>query len=95
FSEVDIRPDLLDLAWAQGGEPTPRGILKLDIRKENGYKATIDLPEGIVARVSLPVSSPGEAIWVNGARQAGESAEGGKRRVVTLKTAGHFELQSR
>jgi alpha-L-rhamnosidase len=95
FSDVDVRPDLLDLAWAQGGEPTPRGMLKVDIRKDNGYKTTIDLPEGTVARVSLPVSSPGEPIWVNGAKQSGEAAEGGKRRIVTLKTAGHYELQSR
>jgi len=62
FSEVDIRPDLVDLKWAQGGEPTPRGILKVDIRKDNGYKTTIDLPPGTIARVSLPVSAPGEAI---------------------------------
>jgi len=25
FSTVDIRPDLVDLAWAKGAEPTPRG----------------------------------------------------------------------
>jgi alpha-L-rhamnosidase len=95
FREVDIRPDLLDLTWAQGGEPTPRGMLKVDIRKINGFKATIDLPAGTVARVSMPVSASGEPITVNGAKQAGEAAEGGKRRVVTLKAAGHYELQSR
>jgi hypothetical protein len=94
FSEVDIRPDLIDLQWAQGGEPTPRGMLKVDIRKDNGYKTTIDLPPGTIARVSLPVSALGEAITVNGIKQTGESAESGKRAIVFLRTAGHFELRS-
>jgi hypothetical protein len=94
FSEVDIRPDLLDLQWAQGGEPTPRGMLKVEIHKENGYKTTIDLPPGTVARVSLPVSSRNETITVNGAKQAGEAAENGQRKIVVLSTAGHFELIS-
>src|ERR1035441_5336958 len=81
FSEVDIRPDLIGLEWAQGGEPTPRGMLKVDISK-NGYKTAIDLPSGTVARVSLPVSASGEAISVNGANQTGEAAEDGKREIV-------------
>ena len=93
FSEVDIRPDLIGLEWAQGGEPTPRGMLKVDISK-NGYKTAIDLPSGTVARVSLPVSASGEAISVNGANQTGEAAEDGKREIVLLRTPGHFELLS-
>jgi hypothetical protein len=94
FSEVDIRPDLLGLEWAQGGEPTPRGMLKVDIRKDNGFKTTIDLPAGTVARVSLPVSAPGGAISVNGTNQTGEAAENGTRTVVALKSPGRFELVS-
>ena len=87
FSEVAIRPDLIGLEWAQGGEPTPRGMLKVDIRS-NGYKTTIDLPSGTVARVSLPVSAPGEAISVNGANQTGEAAEDGKREIILLTNSG-------
>ncbi len=94
FSEVDIRPDLIDLQWARGGEPTPRGMLTVDIRKESGYKATIDLPPGTVARVSMPVSELGGSVLVNGTRQTGEAAEDGKREIVVLRTAGHFELLS-
>jgi alpha-L-rhamnosidase len=94
FSEVDIRPDLLGLEWAQGGEPTPRGILKVNIRKDNGFKTTIDLPAGTVVRVSMPVSAPGQDITVNGASQSGEAAENGTRAIVVLKDPGHFELLS-
>jgi len=94
FSEVDIRPDLLGLEWAQGGEPTPRGVLKVDIRKDNGFKTAIDLPPATIARVSLPISAPGQAITVNGAKQASEAAEDGTRAIVVLKDPGHFELLS-
>jgi alpha-L-rhamnosidase len=94
FGKVDIRPDLLGLEWAQGGEPTPRGLLKVEIRRDNGFKTTIDLPPGTVARVSLPVSAPGEAITVNGANRTGEASENGTRSIVVLKDPGHFELLS-
>ena len=92
FSQVDIRPDLLGLEWAQGGEPTPRGLLKVEIRKENGFKTTIDLPAGTIARVSVPVSAAG--ITMNGEKQTGEGAENGTRAVVVLNHAGHYELLS-
>ncbi len=94
FSQVDIRPDLLGLEWAQGGEPTPGGILRVDIRKDNGFKTTIDLPSGTVARVSMPVSAPNTTITINGANQAGESSENGNRAIVVLKDPGRFELVS-
>lgn len=91
FNVVDIRPDLLGLEWAKGGEPTPRGMLVVDIRKD---KTIVDVPPGTVARVSLPVSAPDDAIWVNGTRQQSEASEDGKRKIVSLETAGHFELSS-
>jgi hypothetical protein len=69
-------------------------VLKVEARKEDGYKVTINLPPGTVARVSLPVSERGETILVNGTKQTGEAAEDGKREIVVLRTAGHFELLS-
>ncbi len=94
FSDVDIRPDLIDLGWVQGGEPTPRGMLKVEIRKENGLKTTVDLPPGTIARISLPVSTAGAPVTVNGEKQNGETTENGSRVIIVLKTAGHFELLS-
>ena len=91
FSQVDIRPDLLGLEWSKGGEPTPRGMLIVDIRKD---RTMIDLPPATVARVSLPISAPDQEIWVNGTKQNGEAAEDGKRKIVWLRNAGHFDLAS-
>ncbi|MFP5266677.1 MAG: alpha-L-rhamnosidase C-terminal domain-containing protein, partial [Acidobacteriota bacterium] len=56
FSTVNIRPDLLDLSWAEGGEPTPRGMLKVSIHKQDGYTTEVDLPAATTATVSVPVS---------------------------------------
>ncbi|MGA2170875.1 MAG: alpha-L-rhamnosidase C-terminal domain-containing protein [Terracidiphilus sp.] len=94
FSQVDIRPDLLDLQWVQGAEPTPCGLLKVAIHNDNGYRTSIDLPPGTVARVSLPIFAPVAAVSVNETPQTGELAEDGKRAIVVLKTPGHFELLS-
>ena len=92
FKTVDVRPDLVDLAWAKGGVPTPHGLLKVDVRKEGGAtKIAVDVPEGVVARVSVP----GGSVMVDGKAVTGEAAEGGARTVVTLNYAGHFELVGR
>jgi alpha-L-rhamnosidase len=89
FSTVDIRPDLVGLDWAKGGEPTPHGLLKVDVRKT---AISVDVPEGVVARVSVPVASASARVTVNGNAATSTAAEGGERAVVTLDHAGHYEL---
>jgi len=91
FSTVDIRPDLVGLEWAKGGEPTPHGLLKVDVRKS---AIVVDVPEGVVARVLVPVASATTKVTVNGGAANGTTAEGGARMVVTLDHAGHFQLAS-
>jgi len=97
FSTVDIRPDLVDLAWAKGAEPTPNGLLKVDVKKDAGHSVAIslDLPEGVIARVSVPVSSAATEATVNGKSAQGVAAENGSRRIVTLRAPGHYELTGR
>ena len=94
FSTVHIRPDLVDLDWARGAEPTPHGLLKVDARK-NGTGAVIevDVPEGVVARVSVPVTpGPAARVTVNENVAEATPAEGGARAVVVLDHAGHYQL---
>lgn len=96
FSTVSIRPDLLDLKWVKGAEPTPRGLLGVAIKKDGaGTLTTIDLPAETVARVSVPVTSASAQVLVNGKSVTGTSAEGGQRRVVVLKAGGQYEIESR
>jgi alpha-L-rhamnosidase len=93
FSTVDVRPDLADLQWAKGAEPTPHGLLKVDARKSgSGMTVAVDVPEGVVARVSVPVSGASAHVSVNGSAAQSTTAEGGARSVVTLSRSGHYEL---
>ncbi|HUB00852.1 MAG TPA: alpha-L-rhamnosidase C-terminal domain-containing protein [Terracidiphilus sp.] len=92
FAKVEIRPDLLGLQWAKGGEPTPHGMLKVSIRDRNGYQTTIDLPAGVQAQVSVPVPTPGAQVTVNGKPAASTPAEEGKRAEVTLSEEGEYVI---
>ncbi len=96
FSTVDIRPDLVDLQWAKGAEPTPKGLLQVDVRKgPSGVETVVDVPEGVVARVSVPVSSSSAEVMVNGSAETATVAENGTRKIVTLSKAGHYSLVGR
>lgn len=92
FRKVTIRPDLLDLEWAKGAEPTPRGLLSVSMKK--GQPLLLDLPSGVEAQVLVPVSSAEAKILVNGTATPSTSAEGGSRAAITLKQAGHYEIRA-
>ncbi len=56
FAECEIKPNLGDLEWAEGAVPTPRGMIKLRHEKKNGgFVSKVELPEGVRARISLPI----------------------------------------
>ncbi len=95
FAQVDIRPDLLGLEWAQGSEPTPHGPLRVAIRKQHGFVTTIELPPRVEARVSVPVPSPHATVVVNGRRMRSRSADAGRRAVVLLSGPGKYVVTSR
>jgi alpha-L-rhamnosidase len=93
FSTVDVRPDLVDLTWAKGAEPTPKGLLKVDARKDaGGMTLTVDVPEGVVARVSIPAGSATSGVMVNGKAEQATPAEDGSRKIVTLSHMGHYTV---
>jgi hypothetical protein len=92
FAKVNIRPDLLDLKWANGAEPTPHGLLGVSITNTDGYKVTITLPADVEASISVPVTSAGALVLVNGNVQRSTRAENGKRAVVVLKGKGTYVI---
>ena len=97
FSEVSIRPDLVDLQWVQGSEPTPTGDISVQYRARNGLEGTISLPGGTRAFISFPVNSGQTSVNINGTSVRGISSESGSRLVVVLSHAGtyHFWTGSR
>jgi hypothetical protein len=93
FSTVDIRPDLIDLDWAKGGEPTPHGMLNVSVKKQGrGASIVIDLPSETEAHVFVPVTSASQQIFVNGKPEKSESAESGTRAIIVLREAGHYQI---
>ena len=95
FSQTTIRPDLLDLDWARGGEPTPNGLLKVDLKKgDHGLDAAIDLPAGIDATILFPVPAGANHVLVNGKPQTGTPAENGARLAFHLAQPGHYDLHA-
>lgn len=51
FATVRVRPQLGNLAWAEGTYPTPKGIIKVrhDRRPDGTIKTDLQLPEGVTA----------------------------------------------
>jgi hypothetical protein len=94
FSKVAIRPDLAGLEWARGAEPTPHGLIKADCRSSDHFEATIELPEGVDADVSVPVKQGELAVEVNGQSLVGQAVEGGTRLLIHLGQAGVYKLRS-
>lgn len=52
FREIDLRPDLGGLTWAEGVVPTPRGEIRVALTGPATGEVT--LPAGITARLQLP-----------------------------------------
>jgi len=92
FRTVTIRPDLAGLAWAKGAEPTPHGLIRIDLRAgaEGSISIRLDLPEGIKATVLAPVYRPAAQILINGKPVRGQSAEDGHRIAIEIDHGGHF-----
>ncbi|MGH9616545.1 MAG: alpha-L-rhamnosidase C-terminal domain-containing protein [Acidobacteriaceae bacterium] len=95
FSQVTIRPDLAGLTWAKGAEPTPHGLLKVDLHASPTLETTIDLPPDEVATVLVPLVRSGQSVLVNGkSAQEVRPAENGTRVAVILRQPGHYVLQA-
>ena len=95
FTKVAIRPDLCDLKWARGTEPCPQGAIKVDYRHDDSdFKASIELPEGVTAQVSMPVDRGENSVEIDGRAVSGTLAENGTRLILTLSSPGLHELHS-
>jgi hypothetical protein len=95
FNQVEIKPDLMGLKWARGAEPTPKGLLRVGLEQKAQMEITVDVPEGVEARVWVPVSRASAGVMVNGKAEPQSGAAQGMRREVTLSHAGHYVLEGK
>ncbi len=94
FREVAIRPELLDLKWARGSEPTPKGNISVEYEAKNGLQGRLSLPSGVRAFLSLPVGPGQTSVVINGFSVRGILSESGSRLVVVLSHPGVFDFQT-
>jgi alpha-L-rhamnosidase len=95
FAQTTIRPDLVDLQWARGAEPTPHGLLKVELshtHAEHSLHVAVDLPSGVEATVLYPVTPGTGQVLVNGKMAAGTPAENGARVALVLDQGGRYEI---
>ena len=56
FGRVRVRPRIGDLEWATIRHPSPQGPISLSVKAAHGnWEASLDLPDGVVAEVHVPV----------------------------------------
>jgi hypothetical protein len=91
FRTTDIIPDLCGLKWAEGGVPTPNGILHERVERMGvGIRIEITLPPNVVARVAVP----GAVMSVNGhIISSGAGQEG--RVTARLHRPGRYVISAR
>ena len=94
FGEVAIRPDLIDLQWVRGIQPTPHGDISVEYRRGDGLVGTVRLPSQMRAFLSLPVIPGQTSVVVNGAPTRGSLVEAGHRLTITLDGAGLYEFRT-
>ena len=94
FSNVTIRPDLIDLSWARGSEPTPNGPIKVDIKNDGSFHLALDLPPSVDADILIPIPQNASRVFVNGAVVSSTAAEGGARAEFHLNHEGHYEIHA-
>ena len=87
FREVNIRPDLADLRWARGAEPTPRGPIRVSVEPTT---VRVTLPADTVATISLPFAPKQGRVLENGQPVQASTADSGTRSVVTVGAAGDY-----
>lgn len=95
FNTVTLRPDLIDLTWARGGEPTPHGAINVSLERAGGsLDATFDIPSGVEATVLFPVAPGKNHVLVNGHSELGTAVEDGNRVAVVLNEGGRFHFSA-
>lgn len=96
FRTVEIRPDLLDLAWARGAMPTPNGEIRIDLKqKGGGMSIALDLPSGEEAHVLVPVAAASSTVLVNGRPHSASRSVEAARREIVLDQPGHYVIENR
>lgn len=66
WSTAMIRPCPGGLKHARGRVPTPRGPISIDWKNDSSFRLSLDLPDGMSAKLSLPTVDGSTGVFVDG-----------------------------
>ena len=66
WTTARISPRIGDLAYAKGKVPTRLGPVHIDWENGNTFKLKLELPEGMKAKVDLPMIGTPDKVVLNG-----------------------------
>ena len=75
FADCLIAPECCDLSWAKGAWPSPRGLIRVSWRIDDGKRFLLEgeLPEGMKAMVVVPsIYKDNAEIRINGEARTGD-----------------------
>jgi alpha-L-rhamnosidase len=76
WREALIQPHPGPLQFASGSVPTPRGSVRVSWKRAPNFALSVELPEGMEAKVLLPATDDSRGVWV-GAHLAKAHRDGG------------------
>jgi len=66
WKTATISPRIGDLTFAKGKVPTPRGPILIDWKSGADFTLSLELPEGMFAKVDLPVFNESSRVYLDG-----------------------------
>ena len=61
-----IAPHPGNLKHAKGRVPTPLGPVDIQWANDTSFQLSVDLPDGMSARIELPAKGKSDHVWMNG-----------------------------
>jgi hypothetical protein len=88
-----IRPCLADLEFARGKVPTTRGPISVDWTNEEGFKISLELPDGVTAKVELPAVEDASEVLVDGT--VADTTKVGDRLILNNEVSGKVTIETK
>lgn len=91
WETVQIHPYTAGLTHAKGKIPTPRGPIEIDWTSTESFKLNISLPEGMRARLELPLMRTSSRVFCEGVHI--DAVQSGNRWIVHCERSGELSYE--
>lgn len=91
WQTASIRPMTCGLKSARGKVPTPQGPVQIDWTDASTFKLSLNLPDGITAKVDLPAAEGSTTVFADGS--AVEARQDGNRWIVKTPFRGSVQFE--